>query len=268
MQNPHQLRCNGLFSLSALPVHSHWALQVLQAAQWARCAQSLTVPFSLCLQHCSAHSGLLRGNSPLCSCSFCWEFLLGANFYQRLWLFFLSGHPRLQTWWTHPSMSMRWLPEGCSHCNYSDSLGTFRAGLEAALGHSAVFEEAQSEGQRGFVLAGHRRTHGLWALPDAAQSSSTWLLLWTSPRRRLFVPRWGFGNLPGHIWLQQPWLCSQKTTSVKSCLQPGAAEGWPMGLCLHQFIQLLFSSADPLQLSAASRCFSIFPVCELQEILK
>lgn len=45
MQKPHQLRCSGLFSLSALPVHSPWALLVLQGSQWA---QSLTVPFSLC----------------------------------------------------------------------------------------------------------------------------------------------------------------------------------------------------------------------------
>lgn len=61
-----------------------------------------------------------------------------------------------------------------------------------------------------------------------------------------------------HEALPAPW------TSIR------VAHGvlWHLQSALHQFMQLLFSLADPLQLSAASRCFSIFPVCELQEILK
>lgn len=151
-------------------------------AQQALCAQCLIVQFNLCLRCCSAHSGLLRANSPVYSGSFCWEFLPGADFYQRLSLFFLysiSWTSQTPPQWSLLLMNSSFYvnkvaPEWRSRCSYSDSRGTLRAGMGTALGHllQSLLEKAQSEGQRGFSLAGHRRTRCFghcWAPPGLWQ---------------------------------------------------------------------------------------------------
>lgn len=107
-----------------------------------------------------------------------------------------------------------------TRCNYSDSPGTFRAGVETALGHSlqSLLEKAQSEGQEGFVLAGHRRTRVLWAFPDGLKAlplgscseptpGGRWFSLWASPGEALgtFLLICDFSNRDSAAKKWHPW---------------------------------------------------------------
>lgn len=117
-----------------------------------------------------------------------------------------AGHPRLHTseascWWTHPSMLTRWLQSETPTAVTVTALA--RSGLgwkqpwatccslclrKPKVKHREDFSLQDTEGHVcfGHCLAPSGLCEG--ALPDATQSTSTWLLLWTDTRRRLFLP--------------------------------------------------------------------------------